>query len=214
MPKTACMTRQTLLMFPTMRRLEESSLRAASKIAEGGDPHAQGFKVIGRGAFTKAYSNGVYVVKGERAENAHCDNTAAWNYRTWFRNTYKARHTSKVFAKACKNLLAPTVVLFDCVVIQERVKYIGNKFSMELCFAVEDVANLLGITDMHGANWGVTSAGKVKMFDIMPSPRFPKGRPFTRDLELEQAILRMETLLAEELRRAGQARRLSFNEKG
>jgi hypothetical protein len=197
--KAACMTRQTLLMFPQMKFLTEQSLSAASAIASGEANIGDGFKVLGRGAFTKAYGNEDYVVKGEVAEFGNAENSAAWNYRNWFRNTYKARHTSKVFARACKKYLAPTVVLFECVVVQEKVEWTGNDFSGKLMCEVDELARMLGIIDMHGANWGVTKQGEVKMFDIMPSKWFPRGQKFTRDAELEVLIAQVELLVAQEV---------------
>jgi hypothetical protein len=201
--KNACMTRQTLLMFPHMKFLTENSMLAASAIASGECPEMlhTGFDMIGRGAFTRAYGSAEYVVKGTPSGEGDRENSAAWNYRTWFRNTYKARHTSKVFAKACKRVLAPTVVLYDCVVVQEKVRWMGNSFSLDLCWAVEDVAHLLGITDMHGGNWGVSANGEVKIFDIMPHRGFPKAKAFTRDAELQQALDKMDALVQKEVAR-------------
>lgn len=197
--KKACLTRQTLLMFPQMKFLTENSLEAASAVASGSSPETVGFEMLGRGAFTKAYASDKYVVKGEMLGEGDRENSAAWNYRKWFLNTYKARHTSKLFKKVCKNILAPTVVLYDCVVIQEKVKWIGNSFSLDLCFKVEDLAHMIGITDMHGANWGVTEAGEVKIFDIMPNRKFPKGRAFTEDAQLEKLWNEVKNLVQVEL---------------
>jgi hypothetical protein len=186
-------------MFPQMRFLTENSLNAASAIATGETPESEGFLMMGRGAFTKAYSNEQYVVKGDDLFNNNRENSAAWNYRKWFKNSFRARATSKLFNKACKKYLAPTVVLFETVVVQERVKWMGNKFSFALCYAVEDLAILLGVTDMHGANWGVTAAGGVKLFDIMPHPRFPKGKAFTENDKLQKTMDEVERLLQQEL---------------
>lgn len=198
--KNACMTRQTLLMFPHMKHLTEDSTLAASAVASGMSPDeaTTTFSMIGRGAFTQAYGSNKYVVKGTKAGHQDAENTAVWSYRKWFRNTYKARHTSKLFKQMCKNILAPTVVLFDCVVVQEKVKYIGNKFSLDLCYAVEDLAHLLGITDMHGANWGMTENGEVKIFDIMPFIGFAKGKPFTNDAALQAAWDEVQNLAQRE----------------
>lgn len=199
--KNACMTRQTLLMFPQMKFLTENSLLAATAIASGETPeHVEGFEVLGRGAFTKAFGNDDYVVKGEFIADGQRDNSAAWNYRTWFKNSFRARASSKLFNKTCKRFLAPTVVLYDCVVVQEKVKWMGNRFSMELCFAVEDLAMMLGIVDMHGANWGVNAAGEVKLFDIMPR-RGWGGKNFTADVELQKCIDKVETLVRQEVAR-------------
>lgn len=206
MPKLACMTRQTLLMFPQMASLNHNSLnfesspcyKAAKEIALGVEVTTEGFSFLGRGAYTKAFSNEQFVVKGDQV-GLDDDNSAAWNYRTWFRNTYKARHTSKLFVKACKKHLAPTVVLFDSVVVQEKVKWLGNTFSPELNRAVWELAIVLGITDMHGANWGVTENFQVRMFDIMPNRRFPKGEAFMEEEMLQNVMAKVERRLEREI---------------
>jgi len=200
MPKVANMTRQTLLMFPHMKKVTEDAKMAASTIASGATPERHGFTLVGRGAFTSAYANKQYVVKGTEVSFGDKVNTAAWNYRTWFLNTYKARHTSKMFAKACREFLAPTVVLMECVVIQERLPLMGKSFSLNLALAVEDLAWELGISDMHIGNWGMTAEGEVKIFDIMPIANV-KGQAYLREDRLAAKIHTVRELAQAELKK-------------
>jgi hypothetical protein len=186
-------------MFPAMKYLPEASLLAASAIASGEADIGEGFQEIGHGAFTQAYGDDVYVVKGHDAARYNMENGPAWNFLTWFRITMRARSSSEVFAQACRKYMAPTVVLFECVVVQEKVQWMGNDFSLKFQYAVEELARMLGILDMHGENWGVTREGEVRMFDIMPADWFPKYAKFTQDKELARLIEKVEHLLTEEL---------------
>jgi hypothetical protein len=177
---TKSLTDQTLSMFPAMKDLPAKTLRAAACIANGETPRSEGFRQFGSGAYTTAYTNDVYVVKGTPVNEEPHFGSVFMNMDEWFTNTQNARK-SALFRRAARKYIVNTVVLFDCVAVQERVAIIANDIDdvvrydnihrhvwRTLCRDVESLAALLGIEDMHEANWGFMEDGSIKMFDIAP----------------------------------------------
>jgi hypothetical protein len=178
---TKSLTDQTLSMFPAMKDLPAKTLRAAACIANGDDPVLLGFREFGSGAYTTAYTNDVYVVKGIAIDEEPNFGDVFTNMDEWFRNTQNARK-SALFRRAARKYIVNTVVLFDCVAVQERVATVAqdidetvgynhqyHRMWRTLCRSVEALAAQLGIDDMHEANWGFMEDGSIKMFDISPA---------------------------------------------
>jgi hypothetical protein len=175
------LTDQTLSMFPAMKDLPAKTLRAAGCIANGEEPVSLGFRKFGSGAYTTAYTNDVYVVKGLAVDAEAFHGSVFMNMDEWFSNTRNARK-SVLFRRAARKYIVNTVVLFDCVAVQERVAIVAqdideavgydhpyHRMWRTLCRSVEALAAQLGIDDMHEANWGFMEDGSIKMFDISPT---------------------------------------------
>jgi hypothetical protein len=181
MPKILSITDKTLKMFPHMANIPMPAIRAAGAIASGVSPEAVGFSECGAGAYTRAYANATHVVKGVALHHDAFIGSASDNTETWLAQVEGPLKHSRMFRRMVRKYIVGTVVLFDQVVVQEKVYAVASaimdnvsrtstpgRVLRDLDRLVETLANLLQIEDMHVENWGFTHAGQIKMFDIAP----------------------------------------------
>jgi len=156
------------------------------------------------GSFTTAYMKDFLVVKGCDANaGLWFDDTPVFNYQEWLRITEPRMLRDSYLKKIAEKYIARSTILFDTVLVQERMMMLGQDIIDEygyvqevsaLSYAVECLAYEMSITDMHEENWGIDIFGNIKMFDIMPTDMitFDPHELRRRAKELDRAYYRFK----------------------
>jgi len=160
----------TSKVFPSIPNLPQDVIEAAALLAMNDTKALRkcGWKRIGTGAYSTAWSNHEYVIKTAIRRHAFVADVES------FAKEYYTRNVGiKNALRTARQFLVPTEWLFDCVAVQEVVPVLG----IELIgrddddrigsIIYEDMEEYLGMSDVHEFNWGIGHDGSFRIFDPM-----------------------------------------------